>query len=40
VRIHSLTPYAHVAGIHRSIAFYARLGLEVRNRHVDGEVLA
>ena len=40
MRIHSLTPYAHVADIHRSIAFYARLGLEVQNRHFDGEVLA
>ena len=38
--IHSLTPYAHVADIHRSIAFYRRLGLEVQNRHFDGEALA
>jgi catechol 2,3-dioxygenase-like lactoylglutathione lyase family enzyme len=40
VPIHSLAPYAHVADIHRSIAFYRRLGLEVQNRHFDGEVLA
>jgi catechol 2,3-dioxygenase-like lactoylglutathione lyase family enzyme len=40
VPIHSLTPYAHVADIHRSIAFYSRLGLEVQNRHFDGEMLA
>ena len=38
--IHSLTPYAHVADIERSIAFYRRLGLEVQNRHFDDEVLA
>ena len=38
--IHSLTPYAHVADIHRSIAFYGRLGLEVQNSHFDDEVLA
>ena len=38
--IHSLTPYAHVADIHRSIAFYGRHGLEVQNRHFDDEVLA
>lgn len=38
--IHSLTPYAHVADIDRSIAFYGRLGLEVQNRHFDGDVLA
>ena len=38
--IHSLTPYAHVADIQRSIAFYRRLGLEVQNRHFDDEVLA
>jgi len=40
VPIHSLTPYAHVADIHRSIAFYRRLGLEVQNSHFDGGVLA
>jgi catechol 2,3-dioxygenase-like lactoylglutathione lyase family enzyme len=40
VPIHALTPYAHVADIHRSIAFYRRLGLEVQNRHLDGDVLA
>jgi hypothetical protein len=40
VPVHSLTPYAHVADIHRSIAFYGRLGLEVQNRHIDDEVLA
>ena len=38
--IHSLTPYARVADIHRSIAFYRRLGLEVQNSHFDDEVLA
>lgn len=38
--IHSLTPYAHVADIDRSIAFYRRLGLEVQNSHFDDEVLA
>ena len=38
--IHSLTAYVHVADIHRSIAFYRRLGLEVQNRHVDDGVLA
>jgi catechol 2,3-dioxygenase-like lactoylglutathione lyase family enzyme len=40
VPIHSLTPYARVADIHRSIAFYRRLGLEVQNSHFDDEVLA
>jgi catechol 2,3-dioxygenase-like lactoylglutathione lyase family enzyme len=40
VPIHSLTPYAHVADIDRSIAFYRRLGLDVQNRHFDDEVLA
>ena len=38
--IHSLTPYAHVADIDRSIEFYGRLGLEVQNSHVDDGVLA
>ena len=38
--IHSLTPYAHVADIDRSIAFYRRLGLEVQNSHFDDGVLA
>lgn len=38
--IHSLTPYAQVSDIHRSIAFYRRLGLEVQNSHLDDEVLA
>jgi catechol 2,3-dioxygenase-like lactoylglutathione lyase family enzyme len=38
--IHSLTPYAHVADIDRSIAFYDRLGLEVQNSHFDDGVLA
>lgn len=37
--IHSLTPYAHVADIHRSIVFYERLGLEVRNSHHDDDTL-
>jgi len=40
VPIHSLTPYAHVADIHRSIAFYRRLDLEVQNTHSDDGVLA
>jgi catechol 2,3-dioxygenase-like lactoylglutathione lyase family enzyme len=40
VPIHSLTAYAHVADIHRSIAFYRRLGLEVQNSHRDDGVLA
>ena len=38
--IHALTPYAHVADIRRSIAFYGRLGLEVQNSHFDDDVLA
>ncbi|MGA8487661.1 MAG: hypothetical protein WB684_11375, partial [Gaiella sp.] len=38
--IHSLTPYAHVADIDRSIEFYGRLGLEVQNSHFDDGVLA
>ena len=28
-----LWPYAHVADVQRSVDFYARLGLEVRNTH-------
>jgi catechol 2,3-dioxygenase-like lactoylglutathione lyase family enzyme len=40
VPIHSLTAYAHVGDIHRSIAFYRRLGLEVQNGHFDDGVLA
>lgn len=40
VPIHALTPYAHVADIHRSIAFYGHLGLTVRNSHRDDGTLA
>ncbi len=33
-------PYAHVADVQRSIDFYARLGLEVRDTHeVDGRLV-
>ena len=39
VPIDALTPYAHVADVQRSIDFYGRLGLEVRNRHpAEGRV--
>lgn len=31
--IRSLTPFLHVADVERSIAFYRRLGFEVRNTH-------
>ena len=38
--IDGLTAYAHVADVHRSIEFYARLGLSVRNTHeVDGRLV-
>ena len=35
--IDALTAYAHVADVQRSVEFYRRLGLELRNGHeVDG----
>jgi catechol 2,3-dioxygenase-like lactoylglutathione lyase family enzyme len=38
--IDGLTAYAHVADVQRSIDFYSRLGLEVRNRHEeDGKLV-
>ena len=38
--INGLTPYAHVADVERSIEFYERLGLSVRNTHdVDGRLV-
>jgi catechol 2,3-dioxygenase-like lactoylglutathione lyase family enzyme len=40
VAIDGLTPYAHVADVPRSVAFYRRLGLEVRNTHeLDGRLV-
>jgi catechol 2,3-dioxygenase-like lactoylglutathione lyase family enzyme len=33
VPIHGLTAYAHVADVRRSVDFYRRFGLEVRNSH-------
>jgi hypothetical protein len=40
VEIHALTPYAHVADLDRSIAFYELLGLSVRNtHHADGRLV-
>jgi catechol 2,3-dioxygenase-like lactoylglutathione lyase family enzyme len=33
VPIHGLTAYAHVADVQRSVDFYRRLGLEVRNSY-------
>ncbi|HEY7693926.1 MAG TPA: VOC family protein [Gaiellaceae bacterium] len=33
--IHGLTAYAHVADVQRSVDFYRRLGLEVRNSHEE-----
>jgi catechol 2,3-dioxygenase-like lactoylglutathione lyase family enzyme len=39
VEIDALTPYAHVADLDRSIAFYELLGLSVRNaHHADGRL--
>jgi catechol 2,3-dioxygenase-like lactoylglutathione lyase family enzyme len=37
--IEALTAYAHVADVQRSIDFYARLGLGLRNSFEDGGVL-
>ena len=34
--IDGLTAYAHVADVQRSIGFYSRLGLELRNGYEDG----
>jgi catechol 2,3-dioxygenase-like lactoylglutathione lyase family enzyme len=39
VPIHGLTPYAHVGDVQRSVDFYRRLGLEVRNSHEEEELL-
>ncbi len=38
--IDGLTPYAHVADVQRSVDFYRRLGLEVRNSYESDGVLA
>ncbi len=37
--IQGLTPYAHVADVQRSIDFYRRLGLDLRNSHEEDGVL-
>ena len=34
--VEALWPYAHVADVQASIAFYERLGLRVHNTHEDG----
>jgi catechol 2,3-dioxygenase-like lactoylglutathione lyase family enzyme len=39
-RTHAVIPYAHVADVARSIAFYERLGLEVVGTHEPDGVLA
>jgi catechol 2,3-dioxygenase-like lactoylglutathione lyase family enzyme len=33
--VHALVPYAHVADVDRSIAFYARLGFRIETRLAD-----
>jgi catechol 2,3-dioxygenase-like lactoylglutathione lyase family enzyme len=38
VAIHGLTAYAHVVDVQRSVDFYRRLGLELRNSHEEGGV--
>jgi catechol 2,3-dioxygenase-like lactoylglutathione lyase family enzyme len=35
VPITGLTPYVHVADVRRSVDFYRRLGLELRNSHEE-----
>jgi hypothetical protein len=37
--IHGLTAYAHVADVQRSLDFYRRLGLDLRNSHEEEGVL-
>ena len=38
--VDALTAYAHVADVRRSVEFYGRLGLELRNTHeVDGRLV-
>jgi catechol 2,3-dioxygenase-like lactoylglutathione lyase family enzyme len=39
VPIHGLTAYAHVADVQRSIDFYRRFGLDVRNSHEEDSAL-
>ena len=39
-RTHAVIPYAHVADVGRSVAFYERLGLEVVGTHEPDGVLA
>jgi catechol 2,3-dioxygenase-like lactoylglutathione lyase family enzyme len=39
VAVHGLTAYAHVADVQRSVDFYRRFGLEVRNSHEEGGTL-
>jgi catechol 2,3-dioxygenase-like lactoylglutathione lyase family enzyme len=39
VPIHGLTAYAHVADVQRSVDFYRRLGLQVRNSHEEDDTL-
>jgi catechol 2,3-dioxygenase-like lactoylglutathione lyase family enzyme len=39
VPIHSLTAYAHVADVQRSVDFYRLLGLELHGTHEDDGVL-
>jgi catechol 2,3-dioxygenase-like lactoylglutathione lyase family enzyme len=39
VPIHGLTAYAHVADVRRSVDFYRRFGLEVRNSHEENGTL-
>jgi catechol 2,3-dioxygenase-like lactoylglutathione lyase family enzyme len=39
VAIHGLTAYAHVADVQRSIDFYRRFGLDVRNSYEEGGTL-
>jgi catechol 2,3-dioxygenase-like lactoylglutathione lyase family enzyme len=39
VPIHGLTAYAHVTDVRRSVDFYRRLGLELRNSHDEDGTL-